>query len=70
MDPLTLQAVGASLLYAFIGMVSLGVGFWVFDRLTPYHLWTEVVEKQNSAIAILVAGFAIAIGIIVSAAIR
>ena len=69
-DPLTLHAVGTSLLYAFVGMVSLGVGFWLFDRLTPYHLWTEVVQKQNTALAIVVAGFAIAIGFIVSSAIR
>ena len=69
-DPLTLQAVGTSLLYAFLGMASLGIGFWVFDRLTPYSLWTEVVEKQNTALAIVVAGFAIAIGIIVATAIH
>jgi 5-methylthioribose kinase len=64
------EAVGSSLLYAFLGMASLGIGFWVFDRLTPYALWTEVVEQKNIALAIVVAGFAIAIGLIVSSAIR
>lgn len=69
-DPFALHAVGSSLLYAFLGMASLGIGFWVFDRLTPYALWTEVVEQKNIALAIVVAGFAIAIGLIVSSAIR
>ena len=30
--------------------------FLVIDKLTPFHLWHEFVEKQNTAVAILAGG--------------
>jgi putative membrane protein len=69
-DPLTLPAIATSLLYAVLGMVTLGIGFWIFDRITPYHLWLEVVDRQNTAVAIVVAGITIAFALIVAAAIH
>ncbi len=42
-----------SILYAVIGIVVLGVFFVIVDKLTPYHLWTEIVEKKNVALAIV-----------------
>jgi putative membrane protein len=48
--------------------------FWVcfvlIDKLTPYRLWDEIVEKKNLALAIVVASMCISIGLIVSAAIH
>jgi uncharacterized membrane protein YjfL (UPF0719 family) len=40
------------------------------DRLTPYHLWKEIVDEKNTALAIVVGALAIGISIIISAAIR
>ena len=60
----------AALLYATIGLVIFGVAFIVVDRLTPYHLWKEIVDEKNTALAIVVGAVAIGISIIVSAAIR
>ncbi len=60
----------ASILYAFIGVLVLWVSFVVIDKLTPYHLWNEICEKKNIALAIVVAGMFIAIGQIVAAAIH
>jgi uncharacterized membrane protein YjfL (UPF0719 family) len=42
----------------------------LLDHLTPYHLWREINEKQNTALAILVGAMAIGIAIIVAAAIH
>jgi uncharacterized membrane protein YjfL (UPF0719 family) len=42
----------------------------VVDRLTPYHLWKEIVDEKNAALAIVVGAMAIGISIIISAAIR
>jgi uncharacterized membrane protein YjfL (UPF0719 family) len=60
----------AALVYATIGLVIFAVAFLVVDRLTPYHLWKEIIDKQNTALAIVVSAVAIGISIIVSAAIR
>jgi uncharacterized membrane protein YjfL (UPF0719 family) len=44
--------------------------FVIIDKLTPYDLWAEIVEKKNMALAIVVAAMCIAIGLIVSAAVH
>jgi putative membrane protein len=41
----------------------------IIDKLTPYDLWGEIVEKKNLALAIVVAAMCIAIGMIVAAAV-
>jgi uncharacterized membrane protein YjfL (UPF0719 family) len=58
-----------SLLYALIGVGLFWLCFLVIDRLTPYDLWQELVEKQNTALAMVVAAMALGISIIVAAAI-
>lgn len=59
-----------SMLYAFIGVAIFWVCFVVVDKLTPYNLWEEIVEKKNVALAIVVGATAISIGQIVAAAIH
>ena len=60
----------AALVYATIGLVIFALAFIVVDRLTPYHLWKEIIDKHNTALAIVVGAVAIGISIIVSSAIR
>ena len=60
----------AALVYATMGLLIFGVAFVLVDRLTPYHLWKEIVDEHNTALAIVVGSLAIGISIIVSAAIR
>jgi len=59
-----------SILYALIGVFVFWVSFIVVDKLTPYDLWDEIVRQKNVALAIVVAGVAISIGLIVAAAIH
>jgi putative membrane protein len=59
-----------SILYAFIGVAVLWLSFVVIDKITPYRLWDELVEKKNVALAIVVGAMFIAIGQIVAAAIH
>ncbi|MGL4807864.1 MAG: DUF350 domain-containing protein, partial [Giesbergeria sp.] len=42
----------------------------VIDKLTPYDLWREIVEKQNKSLAMVVAAMCLGISIIVAAAIH
>ena len=59
-----------SVLYALIGVLIFWISFILVDKLTPYHLWDEIVEKKNLALAIVVGSMCIAIGLIVAAAVH
>ena len=38
-----------SILYALIGVLVFWISFIVIDKLTPYKLWEEIVERKNMA---------------------
>ncbi len=59
-----------SILYALIGVVIFWVCFIVVDKITPYDLWGEIVEKQNMALGVVVAAMCLGISLIVAAAIH
>lgn len=59
-----------SIVYALIGVLIFWICFLVIDKLTPYDLWGEIVEKKNMALAIVVAAMCLGISIIVAAAIH
>ena len=47
-----------SILYAIIGVIIFWLAFVIVDKITPYDLWREIVEKQNQALGLVVAGMA------------
>ena len=59
-----------SILYALIGVVIFWVSFIIIDKITPYDLWGEIVEKHNVALAIVVGAMSLGISIIVAAAVH
>ncbi len=59
-----------SMLFALMGVAVFWICFLIIDKLTPYDLWAEIVEKRNLALAIVVGAMCIAIGLIVSAAVH
>ena len=59
-----------SIVYAMIGVLVFWISFVIVDKVTPYDLWGEIIEKKNVALAIVVGAMAIAIGMIVAAAIH
>ena len=59
-----------SLVFALMGVLIFWVCFVVIDKLTPYNLWEEIVEKQNMALGLVVAAMSLGICIIVAAAIH
>lgn len=70
MTALSLDPLIAALAYAVLGIVVFVVSFVIMDKITPYDLWKELVEKSNLALAIVVAAMALGISIIVAAAIH
>ena len=59
-----------ALVYAIVGVIILIVSFVVWDKVTPYNLWQEIVEKQNTALAIFAGLMALGIAIIVASAVH
>jgi putative membrane protein len=59
-----------SIVFALIGVVIFWLCFIIIDKITPYDLWGEIVEKQNTALALVVAAMCLGISLIVAAAIH
>ena len=59
-----------SIMFALIGVTIFWICFVIVDKLTPYDLWVEIIEKRNVALAIVVGAMCIAIGMIVAAAVH
>ena len=59
-----------SILFALFGVLIFWLSFIIIDKFTPYDLWREIVEKQNRALALVVAAMCLGISIIVAAAIH
>ena len=59
-----------ALVYSLLGMALFGIGFVVMDKLTPYHLWQEIVEGKNVALAIMVGLVSLGMCIIIAAAVH
>lgn len=69
-DMIRPAAVLASLVYAFMGVLVFWLCFVIIDKITPYNLWGEIVEKQNIALALVIAAMSLGICVIVAAAIH
>lgn len=60
----------AAVVFAFLGILVFLIAFLVMDKLTPYHLWKEIVQEHNTALAILVGAMSLGVCIIIAAAIH
>ena len=47
MSPTLVSSVVNAVVFAFLGIVVFTVAFLVMDKLTPYHLWKEIVQEHN-----------------------
>jgi putative membrane protein len=70
MNLVPLANIVSALVFALIGMLIFIIAFVVMDKLTPYHLWKEIVQEHNMALAILVGAMSLGICIIIAAAIH
>ncbi len=59
-----------AIIYSFLGVLIFWVSFLVIDKLTPYHLWKEIIEEHNTALAIVVGAMSLGICIIIAAAVH
>ena len=59
-----------AIVYALLGIVIFVLTFVIIDKATPYHLWKEIVEDKNVALAVLVGAMSIGMCIIIAAAVH
>jgi uncharacterized membrane protein YjfL (UPF0719 family) len=59
-----------AIVYAALGIVIFVIAFLIIDKMTPYHLWKEIVEDKNVALAVLVGAMSIGMCIIIAAAVH
>jgi hypothetical protein len=68
-DDLSIWAVLSTVVYGVIGIILCILGYLSFDRLAKLDLRRELVEDQNIALGIMLAGVFVGIAIVVAAAV-
>jgi putative membrane protein len=59
-----------ALIFALVGIVIFVATFVIIDKMTPFHLWKEIVDDKNVALAILLGAMSIGLCIIIAAAVH
>ena len=68
--PVNIGFVINAVVFAFLGVLIFWISFLLIDKLTPYHLWKEIIEEHNVALALVVGAMSLGICIIIAAAIH
>lgn len=55
-----------SFIFGLIGIILLVFGYWFFDKVLTKLDFNQELKEKNIAVAIVIAGFMIAIGMIIS----
>lgn len=63
---LSLPVVLSTLLYGGVGILMCVLGYVVFDKVAGLNLRHELVEDQNVAVGVMLAGAFIGIGIVIA----
>ena len=59
-----------AIIYTFLGIAIFISAFMIIDKLTPFHLWDEIVKEKNVAVAILMGALSIGMCMIIAAALH
>jgi uncharacterized membrane protein YjfL (UPF0719 family) len=65
-----LHALANAVVYSALGILIFAIAFVLIDKLTPYHLWNEIIHDKNVALAILIGALSIGMCIIIAAAVH
>ena len=65
-DYIDLKLIVSALIFSAIGIVVFLLAAWIYDKLTPFNLWEEIVKKQNLAVAMTVSAMMISLAIIIA----
>ncbi|HEV8146024.1 MAG TPA: DUF350 domain-containing protein [Bryobacteraceae bacterium] len=59
-----------ALVYSLLGIFIFAISFMLIDKMTPYHLWKEIVEDKNLALAVMIGAVSLGMCIIIAAAVH
>jgi putative membrane protein len=65
-----IKAIYASVVYSILGVIILIISFLIIEKITPENTWKEIVQNKNTAVAIIIAAYILAISIIIASAIH
>ena len=65
-----LQNLAGAFVFTVLGIVLFGVSFWIFDKMTPYSLWKELIEEHNTALAIVIGAVSLGMCLIIAMAVH
>jgi uncharacterized membrane protein YjfL (UPF0719 family) len=68
-DILDMQHLLATLVYSGIGIAVLAGALTVLDKLTPFHIWKELLDEHNVALAVLLGCMSLGLSLIIAASI-
>lgn len=57
-----------AILYSVVGIIIFLLVSFIYDWITPVQVWKEIAEKQNIALAIVIAAMMVGISIIIGSA--
>jgi uncharacterized membrane protein YjfL (UPF0719 family) len=60
---------GLTIVYSIVGLVFFGLGYLLFDKITPFSVRKEIEEDQNISLAIIIGSVIVGLAVIISAAI-
>jgi len=55
-----------AVLFSVVGIVIFLAFGWIYDKLTPFNLWKELIDNKNSAVAIVFGSMMIGLSIIIA----
>lgn len=58
-----------SIIYSILGIIVMTASFIILEKVTDFSVKKEIIEDENIALWAMIAGFFIAIGIIIASAI-
>ncbi|MCC6273446.1 MAG: DUF350 domain-containing protein [Deltaproteobacteria bacterium] len=65
-----LQNLLSAAIFTALGMVLFVISFFVFDKITPYSLWKELIEEHNTALAIVIGSISLGMCLIIAMAVH
>ncbi|KAB2838457.1 DUF350 domain-containing protein [bacterium] len=65
-----LQNLLSAAVFTALGMVLFVISFFVFDKITPYSLWKELIEEHNTALAIVIGSISLGMCLIIAMAVH
>ncbi|MBK9449482.1 MAG: DUF350 domain-containing protein [Bacteroidetes bacterium] len=68
MDFIDFKVLANAAVFSAVGIVIFILAAFIFEWVTPFKLWKEIVDNKNIAVAIVTAGAFLGLAIIVASA--